>query len=92
VFWSGYKFGALEDAKALGITLEKTPGGRLMSWLEHDAKVWTFSTRTWDWASATFARNAKGTAIAVIRAPGRVWTTIESKILESRGIPVRHVP
>jgi hypothetical protein len=92
VFWSGYKLGAMDDAKALGITLEKTLGGRLMSWLEHDAKVWTFSHRTWEWASATFARNAHGAATAVIRAPGRTWTTIESRILQERGIAIHYVP
>lgn len=92
VFWSGYKLGAMEDAKALGITLEKTLGGRLMSWLEHDVKVLKFSPRVWDWASATFARNARGTAIAVIRAPGRTWVSIEREILKQRGIPIEYAP
>ena len=92
VFWSGFKLGALTDARALGITLDKTVGGRLMTWLEFEAKVWTFSPRTWNWASATFARNARGTPLAVIRSPGETWTNIELPILMQRGIKPQYVP
>jgi hypothetical protein len=46
----------------------------------------------WNLASSTFAKQATGTAQAVIRAEGRVWTTIERPILQQRGIPIDYHP
>jgi len=91
VFWSGYDFGALSTAKTIGTPLESTYGGRFLSWLNHDLGI-PVSDKIWQWASATFANNATGEATAVIRANGKVWTTIEKPILDSRGIPIKYVP
>jgi hypothetical protein len=92
VFWSGYDQGALRMARTLGVTLDQTLGGGLMNWIQFEARLFRFSPRAWDWASATFARNAMGRAIAVIRKAGPTWTEIESKILKARNVPVDRVP
>ena len=87
VFWSGYSLGAKEAAATYGTILETTVGGRALDWLANTAGF-PLPKAAWDWASATYARNATGTAQAVIRADGRVWTTIEKPILQSRNIPI----
>ncbi|MCC2659214.1 MAG: hypothetical protein K0Q76_4322, partial [Panacagrimonas sp.] len=92
VFWSGYEKGALDIARTLGITLDKTVGGRLMNWIQYEAKLFKFPPRMWDWASATFARNATGRATAVILEPRPTWVYVERPILRARGIPIDHVP
>jgi RHS repeat-associated protein len=91
VFWSGYSLGALEAAGSLGTTLEKTVGGRFLSWIDHSVGI-KVPDSVWNWASSTFANNATGTAQAVIRAEGRVWSTIEKPILQQRGVPVEFRP
>jgi hypothetical protein len=91
VFWSGYSLGALETAGSLGTILEKTIGGRFLSWMDHSLGM-KVPDSVWNWASSTFANNATGTAQAVIRTEGRVWTTIEKPILQRRGILVEYRP
>jgi hypothetical protein len=91
VFWSGYSSGALDAASSLGTTLESTLGGRFLSWLNHSVGI-KVPDGVWNWASSTFANQASGTAQAVIRAEGRVWTTIEKPILQQRGIPIEFRP
>ena len=92
VFWSGYDKGALRMAQTLGVTLDQTLGGGIMNWIQFEARWFKFSPRAWDWASAIFARNATGKAMAVIRSQGATWANIESKILEARKIAVQYVP
>ena len=87
VFWSGYDLGAKGAASRYGTILETTLGGRALDWLANSAGF-PLPKAVWDWASATYARNATGTAQAVIRNDGRVWTTIEKPILQSRNIPI----
>jgi hypothetical protein len=91
VFWSGYSMGALDVAKSLGTTLESTMGGRVLSWVNYTVGI-KLPDRVWNWASATFAKQADGTAQAVIRVEGRVWTTIEKPILQQRGVPIKYHP
>lgn len=91
VFWSGFNQGALDVANGLEITLEKTVGGRFLSWLNHGVGV-PVPDSVWNFASSTFANNAKGSVTAVIRAEGRVWTNIEKPILQQKGVPIRYVP
>lgn len=91
VFWSGYSQGAREAAEALGVTLEKTVGGRALDWLAHSVGI-KVPDSVWNFAASTFSHNATGTATAAIRAEGRVWTTIEKPILQQRGIPIRYAP
>ena len=91
VFWSGYSSGALDAASGLGRTLESTVGGRFLSWLNHSVGI-KVPDSVWNWASSTFANQASGTAQAVIRTEGRVWTTIEKPILQQRGIPIEYRP
>ena len=89
VFWSGYSMGALETATSLGTTLEATIGGRFLSWVNYKVGI-KVPDSVWNWASSTFANQASGTAQAVIRAEGRVWTTIEKPILQQRGVPIEY--
>ena len=49
-------------------------------------------TPVWKAASATFARNAKGTVIKVGGDVGRIWNVVEKPILQGRGIPIKYVP
>jgi RHS repeat-associated protein len=91
VFWSGYTAGALETASSLGTTLETTIGGRFLSWVNYQVGI-KVPDSVWNWASSTFANQASGTAQAVIRAEGRVWTTIEKPILQQRGVPIDYHP
>jgi hypothetical protein len=91
VFWSGYSMGALDTAASLGTTLEATIGGRFLSWVNHNVGI-KIPDSVWNWASSTFANQASGKAQAVIRAEGRVWTTIEKPILQQRGIPIEYHP
>lgn len=91
VFWSGYERGALDIARTLGVTLDKTVGGRLMNWIEYDAKLFRFSPKSWDWASAMFARNATGRATAVILEQRPTWLNVERPILRARGVPIDYV-
>ncbi|MGH8522762.1 MAG: RHS repeat domain-containing protein, partial [Gammaproteobacteria bacterium] len=92
VFWAGFDKGALATARTLGVTLDKTLGGGLMSWLQYDAKIFRFPNFMWRWASATLARNATGTAKAVIRGHGETWLTVEQPILNQRRIPIKEFP
>jgi RHS repeat-associated protein len=89
VFWSGYSQGARNAAEALGVTLEKTVGGRFLEWTSRTVGI-KVPDSVWNFASSTFANNAQGTASAVIRAEGRVWSTIEKPILQQRGIPINY--
>ena len=89
VFWSGYSMGALESATSLGATLEATIGGRFLSWVNYKVGI-KVPDSVWNWASSTFTNQASGTAQAVIRAEGRVWTTIEKPILQQRGVPIEY--
>jgi hypothetical protein len=91
VFWSGYTLGALDTAQTFGTTLESTLGGRFLSWLNYNVGV-RLPDSVWNWAASTFANRASGTAQAVIRAEGRVWTNIEKPILQQRGIPIEYHP
>lgn len=91
VFWSGYEKGALDVARTLGVTLDKTVGGGLMNWIEYEARLLRFSPKVWDWASGMFARNATGRATAVIREPRPTWINVERPILRARGIPIDYV-
>lgn len=84
-FWSGP--GNQLRAKQHGTILESTPIGILMN---------AFGSRTpyWIWkiASATFAANARGTAIKVGIQNGNIWRTVEQPVLNIRSIPVNLVP
>jgi RHS repeat-associated protein len=87
VFWSGYFFDAKTTAEALGTTLTQTPIGAALEYLQYTRGI-PIPDFVWKLASATFAANVKGSAVAVIRYGGEVWTTIESQILEFRNIPI----
>jgi hypothetical protein len=91
VFWSGYSLGAMSDATAFGTTLEVTMGGKALTAVQNlTGKM--LPDAVWSWASKTFANNATGTAQAVIRSEGKVWSTIEKPILQQRGIPIKYQP
>lgn len=85
--WSGYKEGALDIARTLGTTIDKTPIGATLSYLNYNVGI-PFLQPLWWLASAAFAGNATGTVQAVIRNPGSVWTWIEKPILLFRGIEI----
>ena len=89
VFWSGYAQGARRIAENIGTTLEKTPIGGSMLWLQETAGI-NLPNWLWQAASGTFAANAKGTATAVILSTRQasIWTHVESPILSLRGIPI----
>jgi hypothetical protein len=62
-------------AAEMGTTLEKTLIGSI---LNRFGKNVPYSV--WKAASATFAANARGTAIKVGLEQGRIWTTVEKPI------------
>ena len=90
--WSGFKEGARTAAQQLGTTVGATPIGHVIETLQFGYQVrlpdivWQ---GIWTVASATFAGNATGTAQAVIRNAGWVWTNIEKPILLWRNIPIK---
>ena len=84
VFWSGT--GNLGRAGKLGTSLERTPIGALMNKIGEPVPYFM-----WKAASATFAANAKGTAIKVGAKQGNIWSKIEKPILEFRNIPVKQI-
>jgi RHS repeat-associated protein len=86
VFWSGFEYGAKTIAETLGKTLTKTPIGAALEYLQYGRGI-PIPDFVWKLASATFAANAKGSAIAVIRYERDAWR-IESQILEFRNIPI----
>jgi hypothetical protein len=93
VFWSGYSKGAQGAAQELGTTIEKTPVGIILDKALNSDFANMFipgavKNEVWKTASGMFAANADGTALAVIRNAGQVWTNIESKILISRGVSI----
>jgi len=90
VFWSGFNQGANTAAMQFGTTLEQTLGGRMLSWANYKVGI-PVPSAVWRWASATFARNATGSATAVIRAEGQIWTQIEKPILMQRQIPINYI-
>lgn len=81
VFFAGR--GASTVAETMGTTIAKTPIGAVLNGLGVENRI------VWSVASATFAANAEGTAIAVIRhvAPESLWL-VERAILNWRGIPI----
>jgi RHS repeat-associated protein len=87
VFWSGFNEGARDIAEGLGTTLEQTPIGGAMDFLQNTVGI-PLPSALWNAASATFAENATGTATAVILNAGQTWTNVELPILLSRGIPI----
>jgi len=88
VFWSGYNYGAQAEAQALGNTIESTPIGSAMNWVQSQVPL---PRSAWDWASDIFAKNAKGPVIAVLRGPvgsDSTWTRVEMPIIARNGNPV----
>lgn len=71
----------------LGTSLESTPIGAALNFAGSGVPY-----IVWKAASATFAANAKGVATKVGSQSGNIWRTIELKILQLRGIPVKYVP
>ncbi len=72
-----------------GTTLEQTPIGRILDFTQNTMGV-QLPGLVWDAASMTFARNATGTATAVILSnnPASTWASVELPILTSRGISI----
>ncbi len=86
VFWSGW--GSKEQARLFGTTLEATPIGRGMDWLQS----YGYGSRwAWDQASAVFASNASGTAQTVIRfnSPASTFHRVELPILQRNGVLIQ---
>ncbi len=80
-FWAGR--GASQIAQTLGTTIADTPIGAVLNGLGIENRL------VWTAASATFAANADGTAIAVLNyvAPDSIWL-VEQAILNLRGVPI----
>jgi RHS repeat-associated protein len=87
VFWSGR--GAAARAAQYGTSLERTPIGATLNWLGQSVAI---PYPVWQVASATFAANARGSAIKVGAEAGNMWRTIEQPILRVRNIVINHVP
>ena len=77
VFWSGYTNGARTIAEGLGTTLEQTPIGGAMDFIQNTVGI-GLPNSWWSAASATFANNATGTATAVIlnTSTTSTWATV----------------
>jgi len=98
IFWSGSGYFAAQGAAQLeeGSTLESTLLGRV---LENTQQAFNLSYSTtkpiWDWASASFAQGARGSATmyqGLNGYTGQTWNNIESVILKARDIPILIVP
>lgn len=87
VFWSGYSQGARAIAEGLGTTLESTPIGGTLDFLQNTVGV-NLPPVVWNTASAIFAGNATGTATAVILSQGATWINVELPILLNNGVPI----
>jgi hypothetical protein len=81
VFWAGR--GSSTIAEGLGTTIGKTPIGAVLDAIGVENRI------IWRIASATFAGNVRGSAIAVIRyvAQDSIWL-MERAILNWRNIPI----
>ena len=87
VFWSGNN---MVRAQGLGTTLETTFIGGLAN-----GRIGTGSflgRKFWEYASRTFAGNARGAATKVGTREGYFWRTFERPILERNNIPINVVP
>ncbi len=86
VFWSGR--GAMEEAAALGTTLEKTPIGSALNALQQRG---IGSRWVWEQASSVFATNAAGTAQVVVRYnnPASIFYRTELPILQRNGVLIQ---
>ena len=88
VFWSGGKAAQMKAAK-LGTSLEKTPWGATMNYLA--SKGVKVPYVAWKAASATYAANAKGTAIKVGIKQGNIWSKVEKPILQFKKMAIKYV-
>ncbi len=86
VIWQGYRQGAKAEAQPLGLTLDKTPIGRVLEFVGDN--FMQIPQPMWKIASATYAGNASGVVQSVIRGAGEIATKIELPILRWRNIPV----
>jgi RHS repeat-associated protein len=94
LFWSGgtsARLAAIDLAKATGYkTLSMTPGGKVLKWVSNvlieRGVRYSVIQPICKLASANFALNAKGNAVAVITRfrPSSIWTTVERPILMFR--------
>jgi hypothetical protein len=100
IFWSGFRQNALTGAQSLtasgvGVHMEGTFGGRILSAIDGASRAMfnraVVPDAAWSWASRSFATYATGpVAHAVIRAPGKVWTTVEKPILKARDFVIKY--
>lgn len=88
VFWSGGEE-ALSVARPLGTTLDQTPIGSFLNWVDQYVPV---PRVVWQMSSRIFADNATGEATAVIRnsSPKSIWNTIEKPTLNSNNVPINY--
>jgi RHS repeat-associated protein len=83
VVWTGFKNGAFKAAEGAGTRLEDTILGGFLNNLSNGRNI-PIPTSTFDWASAYFAGNARGTVQAFVRGAinsGSTFSRVELPIL-----------